>query len=50
MSVAAVESASRRLRERFAEAVRVEIAGTLDDPTPERIEDEVHSLFEALAR
>ncbi len=50
MTVAAVESASRRLRKRFADAVRSEIAATLDDPTPERVEDEVRALFEALGR
>ncbi len=50
MTVAAVESAARRLRKRFAEAVRSEIAETLDDPTPERVEDEVRALFDALAR
>lgn len=50
LTVAAVESASRRLRKRFAQAVRAEIAATLDDPTPARVVDEVRSLFEALGR
>jgi RNA polymerase sigma-70 factor (ECF subfamily) len=50
LTVAAVESASRRLRKRFAEAVRAEIVGTLDDPTPSRVEDEVRALFDALGR
>jgi RNA polymerase sigma factor (sigma-70 family) len=50
MTVAAVESAARRLRKRFAEAVRSEIAETLDDPSPESVEDEIRSLFEALGQ
>ena len=50
IGVHAVESASRRLRKRFAETVRKEIAETLNDPSPERVEDEVRALFDALAR
>jgi RNA polymerase sigma factor (sigma-70 family) len=50
ISISAVESASRRLRKRFAEAVRAEIAETLHDSTPDRVEDEVRALFDALGR
>ena len=50
MSVAAVESASRRLRKRFAEAVRSEIAATLEGGSVAEVEEEIRALFEALGR
>ncbi len=50
MTVAAVESAARRLRKRFAAVVRSEIAGTLDNPSPVEVEDEIRALFDALGR
>jgi DNA-directed RNA polymerase specialized sigma24 family protein len=50
LSVAAVESAARRLRRQFAQAVRSEIASTLDDPSPTDVEDEIRALFDALGR
>lgn len=49
ISVSAVESASSRLRKRFVDTVRAEIAATLDEPTHERAEEEVRAVFEALA-
>jgi RNA polymerase sigma-70 factor (ECF subfamily) len=35
-----------RLRKRYREILRVQIAGTLDDPS--EMEDEIRSLFEAI--
>jgi DNA-directed RNA polymerase specialized sigma24 family protein len=37
-----------RLRKRYGQAVRAQIAGTLDDPTKEAIDDEMRYLREAL--
>ena len=44
----AVQVAVHRLRARLGEALRDEIAATLNDPTPAEVDDEVHALFEAL--
>lgn len=44
----ALRTAVHRLRARFADELRAEIAETLDDPTPEAIADELHDLFAAL--
>jgi hypothetical protein len=44
----ALRTALHRLRARFAEELRLEIAETLDDPTPEAIADELRDLFSAL--
>jgi len=46
MSEDAVKKAAQRLRQRYAEALREQIAATLD--TRESIEDEIRSLFTAL--
>jgi DNA-directed RNA polymerase specialized sigma24 family protein len=46
----AVQSAAQRLRKRFRLLVREQIAATLDNPTQESVEDELGSLFAALAR
>jgi DNA-directed RNA polymerase specialized sigma24 family protein len=42
----AARAAAHRLRARFRELIREEIARTLDDPAD--VEDEIHSLFSAL--
>jgi hypothetical protein len=44
----ALRTAVHRLRGRFADDLRAEIAETLDDPTPEAIADELRDLFAAL--
>ena len=44
----ALRTAVHRLRGRFADELRAEIAETLDDPTPEAIADELRDLFAAL--
>lgn len=46
LSVAAVKVAVHRLRQRFRQCVKQEIAGTLGDP--DAVEDEMRSLFLAL--
>ena len=46
----AVQSAAQRLRKRFRELVRTQVAETLKDPSPEDVEDELLHLFEALGR
>jgi RNA polymerase sigma-70 factor (ECF subfamily) len=48
MTVAAVESAARRLRGRYRELLRAEIAATLDDPSDADVADEIQALFAAL--
>jgi RNA polymerase sigma-70 factor (ECF subfamily) len=45
----AVQSAAQRLRNRLREVVREQIAQTLEEPTPESVEDELSALFAALA-
>jgi hypothetical protein len=45
----ALRTALHRLRARFADELRAEIAETLDDPTPEAIAEELRDLFSALA-
>ena len=47
-TVGALRTAVHRLRARFADELRAEIAETLDDPTPEAIADELRDLFAAL--
>ena len=49
-TVIAVQSAAQRLRRRFRELVRSEIAATLDEPTEAHISDEIRALFAILAR
>ena len=44
----ALRTALHRLRARFADELRAEIAETLDDPTPEAIAEELRGLFSAL--
>ena len=44
----ALRTALHRLRSRFADGLRAEIAETLDDPTHEAIADELRDLFSAL--
>jgi RNA polymerase sigma-70 factor (ECF subfamily) len=46
MSHGAVKVAAHRLRKRYGELLRREIAQTLD--RPEDVEDEIQNLFEAL--
>jgi RNA polymerase sigma-70 factor (ECF subfamily) len=48
MTVAAVESAVRRLRGRYRDLLRAEIAATLAAPTDADVADEIQSLFVAL--
>ncbi len=50
MTEAAVQQASSRLRKRYKEALRDEIAATLADPTAEAVESEIRDLFDALGR
>jgi RNA polymerase sigma-70 factor (ECF subfamily) len=46
MSAAAVKMAVHRLKQRFRQCVKAEVAGTLDDPA--LVEEEMRSLFAAL--
>jgi RNA polymerase sigma factor (sigma-70 family) len=46
----AVQQAASRLRKRYREALRDEIAATLDDPSDAAVEAEIRDLFEALGR
>ena len=46
MTEGAVKVAVHRMRVRFGELLRIEVAQTLDDP--EHIDEEVRGLFEAL--
>jgi RNA polymerase sigma-70 factor (ECF subfamily) len=46
MSEAAVKTAAHRLRGRFRESLRAEIAETVS--TPEDVDDEIRGPFEAL--
>jgi RNA polymerase sigma-70 factor (ECF subfamily) len=46
----ALRTAMHRLRSRFADELRAEVAATLDDPSPEAITEEVRDLFAALGR
>jgi len=46
MSEAAVKKAAQRLRQRYREVLRAEILATVDGP--ERVEDEIRDLFNAL--
>jgi RNA polymerase sigma-70 factor (ECF subfamily) len=48
MTAAAIESAARRLRQRYREALREAIAATVDDPAD--LDDEIRDLFAALRR
>jgi len=48
MSAAAFKMAVHRLKRRFRQCVKAEIAGTLDDPT--MVAEEMASLFAALGR
>ena len=48
MTEAAVEGAVRRLRQRYRSLLREQIAATLDDPSPDAIDDEIRALFAAL--
>jgi RNA polymerase sigma-70 factor (ECF subfamily) len=50
LTEAAVQQAASRLRRRYRETLRDEIAATLDDPSEEAIEAEIHDLFDALGR
>jgi RNA polymerase sigma-70 factor (ECF subfamily) len=45
---AAVEAAARRIRRRYREVLREQIAATLNDPTEAAIDAEVRDLFSAL--
>jgi DNA-directed RNA polymerase specialized sigma24 family protein len=49
MTEAAVQKAAHRLRQRYREALRDEIAATLDDPTDDAVESEIRDLFDAFA-
>jgi RNA polymerase sigma-70 factor (ECF subfamily) len=48
MSEGAVKTAAHRLRRRYRELLRDEIAQTV--ASPEDVEDEIRSLFDALGR
>jgi RNA polymerase sigma-70 factor (ECF subfamily) len=48
LSETAVQQAASRLRKRYRESLRAEIAATLDDPSPEAIDSEIRDLFTAL--
>ena len=50
LSEPAVQQAAGRLRKRYREALRVEIAATLGDPSDAAVEAEIRDLFEALGR
>jgi RNA polymerase sigma-70 factor (ECF subfamily) len=50
LTESAVQQAASRLRKRYREALRAEIAATLDDPTDAAIESEIRDLFDALGR
>ena len=50
LTEAAVQQAASRLRRRYREALRDEIAATLDDPSDEAVEAEIRDLFDALGR
>ena len=50
ISPAAARQAVHRFRERFARALRDEIADTLRDPKPDEIEAELAALRRALSR
>ena len=46
----AVRSAIQRLRHRYRQALRAEVAATLVDPTESQIDDEIKALFVAFSR
>jgi DNA-directed RNA polymerase specialized sigma24 family protein len=48
LSVGALHQAASRLRKRYREALRDEIAATLDDPSDAAVADEIRDLFDAL--
>ena len=48
LSVAATQQAASRLRKRYREALRDEIAATLDDPSDDAVAAEIRDLFDAL--
>ena len=50
MSEVAVQSAVQRVRRRYRDLVREQIAATLGDPSPAEVEDEIRALFSALGR
>jgi RNA polymerase sigma-70 factor (ECF subfamily) len=50
MTEAAIQKAVARLRTRYGQLLREQIAATLDDPSPRAVEDEIRDLFNALAR
>ena len=49
-SESAVKAAVRRLRGRYRDALRHEVACTLDEPTDAGVDDEIRDLFAALGR
>lgn len=49
-SEGAVKAAIRRLRGRYRDALRQEVAGTLEDPTEDAVDEEIRDLFAALGR
>ena len=49
MTEEAVQQAASRLRKRYRQAVRDEIAATLDDPQEAEIDAEIRDLFDALS-
>jgi DNA-directed RNA polymerase specialized sigma24 family protein len=48
LTESAVQQAASRLRKRYREALRAEIAATLDGPSDAAIESEIRDLFDAL--
>lgn len=49
-TAAALQSAAQRLRHRYREVLRAEVAATLGDPDPDSVDDEIRSLFVILGR
>ena len=50
MTEGAVQQAVHRLRKRYREAIRDQIAATLDDPNDAAVASEIRDLFNAFGR
>jgi RNA polymerase sigma-70 factor (ECF subfamily) len=50
MSEVAIQSAVQRVRRRYRDLVREQIAATLSYPSTAEVEDEIRALFSALER
>ncbi len=49
-TVPAIQSSIQRLRGRYRQALRIEVAATLDNPSTSEVDDEIRSLFQVLDR